>query len=854
MSELIPYEKLNKEQKSAADSILEWYKNNDSEQIFTLAGYAGTGKSTLIRTVVNMIKRNEDRFDAKVRYLTYTGKASIVLTLKGMPATTIHNLIYIPEGETVTEEGEEIIEFRKRDTVPSQIVLLIVDEISMVPEEILDDLESYNIKILAVGDPGQLPPVRGNRNDLIREGKYNVMLRNIHRQAKGNPIIRLSKKIREGKRISYGTKSDSNGDAKLAILKPRQVNDEMMLKADQIITGYNKTRRNINQKIRNMKGFNSILPQKGDKLICTFNNWDKALKGKLKGTTREQMVFLVNGMIGECVSGVRDTNNDFGWFRMDFRPDCFRDAHFYNLLTSESIFYGEEDDVNKLFFMDEFPNQFDYGYAVTCHKCVSGDTWVWVDDGMIQLKDILPVDLEEQKEIEFNHSIYTQYGKAETSHAFYTGEEETWKIKTRLGLELECSKRHPVQIMNEEGEREWVLAPDLEKGMRLPVSYGLEVGSKDLIKSDDIGYEKGRNNARIPKYINESLAELFGALIADGSYNDNEDYRVGFKKTDMKYFHLIKEKIEDLFEVDVSVKKCGDSLYFHNKKVRTFMFNSGIEYVIGPDKVIPKVILRSPLSIQKAFLRGLFSGDGSAGMKEKIRYKTSSEKLAEQIQLMLLNIGIISKRNVVELGDENYSDSWGVKIYSRELGKYRNEIGFLIDKKRDRLDNYNIGYMKMWGDIPGGRKYCKKLRNELRIAGGRNYPEAKSISKLLSRIINKGSRLFKRQVDMITNNIINKTESLDWFEDRLKENIFYDEIVSIEKGKNKVYDVTVPEYHEFITNGLISHNSQGSQWDNVLLYDERIPSYDSKQYRQWLYTGVTRASEGLILVTNDLSY
>ena len=856
MSSFIPYDKLSKEQKMATDNILSWYHNSDSSQVFSLAGYAGTGKSTLIQTVVSMIK-SESRYNVNVKYLTYTGKASIVLSIKGLPTTTIHSFMYIPEGSVVEDDGQEKLLFTKRDYISNDIVLLIVDEFSMVPDWIWDDLLSFGVKVLAVGDPGQLPPVAGNKNELSRDGNYDVILRTIHRQAEDNPIIQLSRKVREGKPIKFGMYRDSKGVGKVAVIPYNRVKDSMFLKASQILTGFNTTRRNLNNKIRGMLGFSDPLPEKGDKVICTYNNWDKQCKGRVLGDTGYQTVSLVNGLLGYCEDDLRNVDEVHKRFRMDFRPEFFANNYYSNLLVSICPFYNQKEDLRSLYYADEFPNQFDFGYAITVHKCISGDTYIGTNRGLEKIKDVLPSDLKEQEYRNFKHPIYTQYGKKETSHAFFSGEEDTYIIKTRMGLELECSERHPIQIMNNKGEKEWVKAPNLESGMRLPIPLGLNISSSGLVKTEEIGFDMGNSDSRIPKVIDESLAELLGALTSDGFYNDKVDYRVEFHKTYKDYFNLIRSKVIDIFGVSVTSrnlrKNYPNSFYFHNKKVRSFLERCGLDYSTAPDKKIPWVILRSPINIQKAFLRALFSGDGCADKTSSVRFRTSSKELSEQVQLLLLNLGIVCKREVTELEDENHNDTWCVSIYSNQIEKFRDDIGFIIEYKQRRLEKHKKGIMRMWGDIPGGKYYCNELRNELR-QRGKNYPEAKSIGRLLSSVINNRFKLFNRHIDDILNSILYETPSLTWFKDRHKENIFYDEIVSIERGRSKVYDVTVPEYHEFITNGIVSHNSQGSQWGKILLYNEKLPSYSSRKHMKWLYTGVTRAEDRLILVTKKDGY
>jgi exodeoxyribonuclease-5 len=912
---------LSEKQEHIKNKAVEWYleyrrgeNDLDDDIFFPIAGYAGTGKSTIIPFIVKEIQDSlDERLD--IRYIAYTGKAALVMNNKGLSATTLHKLIKIPD--TVWNEGlgkQELI-FRNRNEAErrelnKQVDLAVIDEGSMVPRGMVKDLrrDYGGIKFLVLGDPQQLPPVTGNRNKLFKDLPEDMVLDKIHRQVAGNPILKLSKRVREGKPIervmSDKLKIMSDTEYKKYMNRFKRDGKGIFIKGDkprfdQIIVRYNSTRQEINKLIRKSLGYTKtsiaagktlFLPEKGEKVLC-FQNNDRVIGESSSGDKFP----LVNGMVGTCTSDARDIvvrresdegkNNGIITFRMDVEADMGEGVEYNNLLVRQCLFeeYDNSKIDGRLQYDGERVNYFDYGYSLTSHKCVSGDTWVWTSSGMEKIKDIVPDNIEVGQQVKFKNSIWSQYGELETSYAFYSGREKTYKIKTRAGLELECSKRHPIQIMNNDGEKEWIKAPNLKEGMRIPIPVGLNAGNKGYIKTRNIDWSIGRTDANIPEIIDENMAELFGALVADGGYNDEIDYGVRMHKHDKKYLDLLQNTAENLFDVNITRQKTR--FYFYNKKVRTFMANCGLGYSTAPDKKIPDVILKSPLSVQKAFLRGLFSGDGSMSKKNSnvIRYKTASRDMAEQIQLLLLNIGIFSKRDYVEFENGNHNDSWTISIYSENIDRYRNLIGFIIEDKKRRLSEHSSGIRKMWGDIPGGSKYSNDLRDELRLKGGRNYPEARDIGRLLSKLINGRVRLYKRHITKILESVDNEyLDAIKWFKNRLYEDIFYDEIVFIERGESELYDLTVPERHEFITNGIISHNSQGSEWNNVLVKNEIIPfhkwiyynwsdksfkyglfshsSYEDAlkwawnkykhESKSWLYTAVTRAEDSLVLATN----
>ena len=193
---------LTQDQKRAQEAIFAWWRSRP-KQVLTMGGYAGTGKTTVIaETIKRLAKR------PRIAFCCYTGKASDILREKLVKAGaikngdycgTIHGLIYEKIGEDEGDDGKTEILWRKRDSVKADF--LVVDEASMVSKEVWNDLSSYGVPILAVGDHGQLPPV-GDKYNLMESP--DVRLEIIHRQAQESPIVKLSLMAREVGRIPTG--------------------------------------------------------------------------------------------------------------------------------------------------------------------------------------------------------------------------------------------------------------------------------------------------------------------------------------------------------------------------------------------------------------------------------------------------------------------------------------------------------------------------------------------------------------------------------------------------------------------------------------------------------------------------
>ncbi|MEQ1929670.1 MAG: ATP-dependent RecD-like DNA helicase [Parvularculaceae bacterium] len=322
-------------QQDAALKAVDRWLQTPAQQVFRLFGYAGVGKTTLARHVA-------ESAGGDVAFAAFTGKAAHVMRQKGCDgASTIHALIYRPADESA--EGELMFTLR-RDAPASKADLIIIDECSMVDAELGRDLLSFGKPVLVLGDPAQLPPVKGG--GYFTESEPDFMLTEIHRQAADNPIIRLSMDIREGREPEEGS-----GGA-LRLISRHEISSEIILSADQVLVGTNRTRRRYNERIRQLKGHAGSLPEAGEKLVCLRNNKKKGLLNGGIWTVREQ-----KPPKGERARLVVEPEDGGKSVRISVPVQCFTD--------------GPE---NVPFETRRGADEFDYGYALTVHKS-QGSQW-----------------------------------------------------------------------------------------------------------------------------------------------------------------------------------------------------------------------------------------------------------------------------------------------------------------------------------------------------------------------------------------------------------------------------------------------------------------------------------------------
>lgn len=375
---------LGKDQKIAMGKMSDWW-DSGNDQEFRLAGVAGSGKSSIIKMLIDdIVKRNRnskkhtikgdlsflnsflgDGSGSKfnVAWCCPTGKAALVLRTKGMPATTIHKLIYKPMPNPKT--GKMMFQLKPKGEL-ADIDMIVIDEASMVTFQQHMDLLSFGKPVVFVGDHFQLPCVTP-QEDIITWGAqardFNLMrdahtfMNEIHRQAEGNAIIHLATMARNKKQIEnkiYGA-----GIGKFAASRMKMSG---MVKADQVLCGFNRTRDELNDRFRQYLGMTGNYPKTGDKLICLKNNYDEG---------------LINGLIGTCPE---DTDFESkvlmpGSVRLNFQSEdgsCnFRGGATRRHFDADAIEHLKMQGDNA---WEEELQHFDFGYAISVHKA-QGSQW-----------------------------------------------------------------------------------------------------------------------------------------------------------------------------------------------------------------------------------------------------------------------------------------------------------------------------------------------------------------------------------------------------------------------------------------------------------------------------------------------
>ena len=373
---------LTQKQQEGLDLAIERFKNGERYTI--ISGYAGTGKSTLVKFIIAGLPGINPEED--VVYTSFTGKATQVLSKKGNRNTsTLHKLLF----ESFPRPDGTFIR-RPVTHIPYKVV--VVDEISMAPKSLVSRLMDYHVYVIGLGDPFQLPPVEKDEDNHLLDSPH-VFLDEIMRQEAESEIIQLTMKIRNGEPIPYMQGKE------VQVIKMSDLNTGMLFWADQVLVATNAMRTRINDEMRQILG-RGEKPEDGDKVICCRNYWDLLADNESP---------LINGTIGTIKDSFMTFNRLPGFFFGDYCPknidvlratfvgDC---GEVYGSLPMDNkmILEGaktldwktEYKIANSKKYSHLLPLEFTYAYAITTHKS-QGSEW----DKVVVIEEKFPFDKEE---------------------------------------------------------------------------------------------------------------------------------------------------------------------------------------------------------------------------------------------------------------------------------------------------------------------------------------------------------------------------------------------------------------------------------------------------------------------------
>lgn len=801
-----------------------------STPVIAVVGKAGSGKSSVTTAITALHAHLE------IAQVALAGKAALrIQDINGFPASTIHRLLKFEMGEFV---------YNKHNKLDKDYIVL--DEASMIGAELFYSLLQAipsGARVVIMGDVGQLDSIGVGSvfKDLLSSKVVPIVnLTKIHRQAQKSAIITESIKVSKGINIVPSNFAGTKilGELQDLVL---DISHDKEDTTDMIIT-----RLKEELQYEDINEIQIIVPMKERGSACTYRLNNKIqqivnpkqlnkMEVTLKANTNYSYVIREGDRVINTVNHYNTTNLS-GELSPVFNGNL---GTVTNIMAKEMIidFVG----IGEVIIPKEKWKSLELGYAITVHKCLTKDTILFTNKGLLSLEEFdNGADVGNFKNINNDILVYNGY-TFEKPLAFYNnGESECIKITTKMGYNVKSTIDHKFVVLNEYGYTEEKEAQYINNTDVLLVAKGSNATSSDYYQVPD-EWKNTNVNVRStiykkPNILDEEFGMFLGLFVGDGTL-----FEAGFRlvKRHKDVVDRFSEIVESIFgkQIPVTKLKHTNAYYaeFHSRDIATFL--SQIDEIKPHNKQVPKQILRSPLSVQQAFLKGLFE-DGTVNLKngvvDHVELAAKDLKMLETIQLMLLNMGIISsvqsyngKRNPI------------LYIYGTSLNIFKNKIGFISKFKQERLDlisKKQFGYFYT-NITPIISRIIEKHKLSPKDQNLKNSIKNNKISEYrLDLFLSKFGEIKDNDIDLLK---------------EVRSNFITEKIKHKETFKENTYCIEMPDTHRFVQNGILGKNCQGSQFKKVIV------GLDSSSYvmlsKELLYTAITRASKKCYLCGENSS-
>ena len=454
---------------------------------------------------------------------------------------------------------------------------------------------------------------------------------------------------------------------------------------------------------------------------------------------------------------------------------------------------------------------FSRGYG----KCVSGDTLVFTDRGIKEIGEFFNYQ-NDDVETYYNtqENVVNRYGQLETSKlGLYNGKKECFNIKTVDGYGIIGTPNHRVLVMKKDGNIDFVKTEDIKIGDYVVINRNNDIwGNEDVVDTSLLDkymqkLSKQRSSRlyirKMPDYVNEDLALLYGYLLGCGQLDSNHSLVfTNSKNSIIKNYQSIMKKyfgVKRFFKKSRINSKC----VINDIYLRKYLEFIGFDYTNSRDKRVPKVIMKSSKKNVAAFLRGVFDSSGIVNNRV-VSLSSVSENLMKEIQFLLLNFGIISRvrnQNIKSKSQKSYV----LTISGNDLLLFQKYIGFNLKRKNKILKMLCEKKHNTNKDIIPCQ--VEKVKNII------NLPENRHIrTSEYWNIINSKSNLTYNRLEHLLEQCDNSSDLYAHFKELAKNHYYFSKVTDISREVRDTYDFHLPQTHSFVSNGFVSHNT----FDEVL--------------------------------------
>src|SRR5712691_2091849 len=440
--------------------------------------------------------------------------------------------------------------------------------------------------------------------------------------------------------------------------------------------------------------------------------------------------------------------------------------------------------------------------AAIIHKCLVGDTLV------------MSAGLRRLSEIEPGAQVMTDEGPFYVSELHDNGEQRVVEVQTDRGHKIVGTPEHRLIVVAKDGSYCWRKIGDLRAGDWLVMKPGFWLGGDTKLPEFTLSAKPGRNRTsfvakkyRLPRELTPELAELIGLYIGDGSnHRDGIRFTVGSDCPEV--VERIKSVSQRLFGKTPTISAYRDEraveVALLSRQIKEWFRSLGVTKASAREARVPEIILRSTEEVAAAFVRGLFTADGCIRQTGHLTLATISPRLAEEVQVMMLALGIPTqlRKDVWASGYESYQLSVCTKAGFRA---FRTKIGFIGGRKAERLAAVDDDKIFVRGEtIPNQRARLRAWYDAL--PAGLRHVAKKRFDDLLNRV--KDPRELTRQ--RIAAAMASGEPCPPFFAELLADEFIFVRVSSVrDAGVRRVFDLTVPHKHAYLAHGFVSKNSGG---------------------------------------------
>ncbi len=433
--------------------------------------------------------------------------------------------------------------------------------------------------------------------------------------------------------------------------------------------------------------------------------------------------------------------------------------------------------------------------------CISLNSYLFTDQGILPAYALpvfnpndyypLPVSVFDGKN--FTDAFFGAIGNAQEMLLFHT----------EYGYELKVTHHDLIATANENGEIIFKPACEIKPGDYLVLSLGNHTGKK--IRLEKIGKQHfNANKIKLPAYLTPELAEILGIYMADGCFNRG---RLVISFSDENLFNYFSEKIKQVFGLKVGEirKKPGylDAVWF-SKDLEKYFEKRGWKKKSSTKAFVPLDILRSEKQVLAAFLRALFEGDGYVHSDGYLVLYTTSKRLAEDTQIALLSLGILSKirKSSAEKipSHKGKNDMYTVSIIEKEsVKKFLSQIGFISKEKNEKVKKVLDKKFEYVRVIPFASKRLRKI-----------YENLKREDKKLAHAFYRKTHKYMLGYRNFTFNALKRLERefpVLKKEFKYAENFVFAQVKDISSVKEPVFHIETLS-GKYVSNGFLVHNKR----------------------------------------------